>query len=1081
MAPTLSELHRIALPNPTSPIMSSQSRIPSILRNNAGNSGQHMKSSFKFGSTSKIAVGKDGIELDIMTMAPPAGEQFMRSTCFEHLVNTLHDNRSCFTAAELTAALSSELPISTVTALETAHQACLPISSAPLQVSNLHLRGFRNCRGNDVKIKNDFLKNRPEDLLYAYFDCTIDPSQIDHRITQKPYSFSFCLRLPQTTQPAKPANPSNTKTKTNKNQHKGGRSRSGSTTSSQEAEEDISPTKTATYTAIFNAIEQADEITPLDPEKLKEQLLNLQQSHQRSHKDLMDATKPPDTPGATTATGTSTPPSVINATSSSISSSAPAAFNPLLSPKMNLFLGSNSSSLVSSYHGPLDFVDNQHSFNSIFGQNATLLHVNRHTTISAGESIEDTTLIPKLIHKFFSECKYDVFVSICRDDYVGTNFVPNNSQAIQEICSKIQYFKMEYNVGTTQKTCHPNDLYTKYLTLASSLPTDSTAWNIVLCTTFYNALSNDLRNKMLEEKFCIPSLHTLTTKATQLSALRHVKESAATAYTNMLNEEARINQLLQKRTGLKGGSVHFTQQPPQQFFSTTDNNYMQNATIQHDINHIQNGPPSTSLQPAQTGNVYAYQSASQAESTLQKYSNPPSTSQSSSQAGQKRPQPPLITKNGVQYPYDPENPNNVSEFPLGFRGCFGCGHKDHFDFRRCPFRAVPGMSTQFWRNLWLHKPHTKKSNDPIPDTPRPFSIPHTDTASSNDLSQYTNPAGNINIQGANIPPQTTSSNNNQQQEAMQGHGLGRGSAATKPAWMSNNDQLQGNAQGPAPASNQHDAPMFKTEEGVSKQSRLFLTSAKIFSQSANQLMRPIPLDIDNGLPQIQVRFGNTTASLEEHISFSCHVDSCAAMNTGNLLVHKWVATKHPEIVVEFIEYNDPNPFQPLQLLCALKGTGSTDKHTQAEIDVANSLTAIVRYRTPYTYQSTGKQCILSFGLGENVSVNSILGLPQLKAWQADVLFRSKWLQAHDLGLTFHLEYQAAQAGLPNGVTFTPEQYIRPVSGPNVPQFSNNNRDNSNHSSTSLTSHGLAQVPTTVTDSSVNGYTIRSVTFNGADE
>ena len=44
----------------------------------------------------------------------------------------------------------------------------------------------------------------------------------------------------------------------------------------------------------------------------------------------------------------------------------------------------------------------------------------------------------------------------------------------------------------------------------------------------------------------MPSLCILSTKSTQLSALCHVKESAATAYKKMLNEEVRITQLLQK-------------------------------------------------------------------------------------------------------------------------------------------------------------------------------------------------------------------------------------------------------------------------------------------------------------------------------------------------------------------------------------------------------------------------------------------------------------------------------------------------------------------------------------------------------
>ena len=41
------------------------------------------------------------------------------------------------------------------------------------------------------------------------------------------------------------------------------------------------------------------------------------------------------------------------------------------------------------------------------------------------------------------------------------------------------------------------------------------------------------------------------------------------------------------------------------------------------------------------------------------------------------------------------------------------------------------------------------------------------------------------------------------------------------------------------------------------------------------------------------------------------------MNTGNLQVHKWLMTAHPTIVAEYIQYDDSDPFQPLQLYCAV--------------------------------------------------------------------------------------------------------------------------------------------------------------------
>ena len=150
------------------------------------------------------------------------------------------------------------------------------------------------------------------------------------------------------------------------------------------------------------------------------------------------------------------------------------------------------------------------------------------------------------------------------------------------------------------------------------------------------------------------------------------------------------------------------------------------------------------------------------------------------------------------------------------------------------------------------------------------------------------------------------------------------------------------------------------------------------------------------------------------------------MNTGNLLVHQWIMTAHPELVVDFIMYNDSNPFQPVQLLCALKNEDSTENHTQAEIDIANSLCAIVRYRTPFFYTDTDKACILSFGLGKNVTVNSILGLPQLKLWKADILFQKNLLIAHNIDQQFSLEFSETSSGLPPGVTFSESNFRNPV-------------------------------------------------------
>ena len=72
----------------------------------------------------------------------------------------------------------------------------------------------------------------------------------------------------------------------------------------------------------------------------------------------------------------------------------------------------------------------------------------------------------------------------------------------------------------------------------------------------------------------------------------------------------------------------------------------------------------------------------------------------------------------------------------------------------------------------------------------------------------------------------------------------------------------------------------------------------------------MPLDVDNGLPGVEIWFGTKK---DDDIFFVCHLDSSAAMNTGSLRVHQWLMTQHLTIVAEYIQHDNAHPFQPLQL------------------------------------------------------------------------------------------------------------------------------------------------------------------------
>jgi hypothetical protein len=67
------------------------------------------------------------------------------------------------------------------------------------------------------------------------------------------------------------------------------------------------------------------------------------------------------------------------------------------------------------------------------------------------------------------------------------------------------------------------------------------------------------------------------------------------------------------------------------------------------------------------------------------------------------------------------------------------------------------------------------------------------------------------------------------------------------------------------------------------------------------------------------------------------MDTCSALNTGYLPFHLWLKSQRPDIVAEFISFDDANPFEPIKLGGAIRNP--TDF---VSADHGN-LTAVIRY------------------------------------------------------------------------------------------------------------------------------------------
>ena len=79
------------------------------------------------------------------------------------------------------------------------------------------------------------------------------------------------------------------------------------------------------------------------------------------------------------------------------------------------------------------------------------------------------------------------------------------------------------------------------------------------------------------------------------------------------------------------------------------------------------------------------------------------------------------------------------------------------------------------------------------------------------------------------------------------------------------------------------------------------------------------------------------------------------MDLGNLKIHQWVITAHPEIVSRYIQYDDENPFEPIQLNCAVEDYENMK-------DTYGNIKSLVVYNTNYFHPNSTKRIQIEFSL-----------------------------------------------------------------------------------------------------------------------
>jgi len=135
--------------------------------------------------------------------------------------------------------------------------------------------------------------------------------------------------------------------------------------------------------------------------------------------------------------------------------------------------------------------------------------------------------------------------------------------------------------------------------------------------------------------------------------------------------------------------------------------------------------------------------------------------------------------------------------------------------------------------------------------------------------------------------------------------------------------------------------------------------------AGSPLKRTMPISIQSNLPHILLQFG-TDLDSPNCPSIRCAVDSCAALTTGNFHFFASVAKRYPHCVSKIFT---PEDYAPI-ILSGIVSSDAASITTELEVGFL--------FHLPYRTRE-GDTASLMVATGPNVSVNTIIGLPFMKA------------------------------------------------------------------------------------------------------
>ena len=276
----------------------------------------------------------------------------------------------------------------------------------------------------------------------------------------------------------------------------------------------------------------------------------------------------------------------------------------------------------------------------------------------------------------------------------------------------------------------------------------------------------------------------------------------------------------------------------------------------------------------------------------------------------------------------------------------------------------------------------------------------------------------------------TSPSPNRLPSALRPSSLGRGRETARPAWQggNHNDGPPRSVYGPGADSSSNRSVYGPGSDA--KRPRTSYLGIGISLQAPSVRTRPAPIAINNGLPHIlmPLRLPRSSAPAAD---LRVLYDSGSAVNIGNKRHHLSLRATRPDLVAEYIEFDDlVHGFDPISLLGAISPPPGAPQPNW------DQLTAIIRYHTGL-YTADGAPFQFSVCLGDNVSTNTILGLADINSYGMDLMVSRQRVVCDALNAEFVVVPQEPLCGeRPSSVAVTQlaaESPARTITATSPPQ------------------------------------------------